>query len=43
MSNDRLGGAIAARDQRQIVERLPGALQTCIELPKRKVEFDGTA
>jgi hypothetical protein len=39
--NDKLAGAIAARDRGTMVERLRGALQACVDLPKKKIEFGG--
>jgi hypothetical protein len=36
-----LAGAIAARDPGTMVERLRGALQACVDLPKKKIEFGG--
>src|SRR5258706_13139951 len=41
--NDDLSGVIAARDPAKIVEKLLGALEVCANLPKTKVEFDGSS
>jgi hypothetical protein len=37
--NDNLSGAIAARDTETIVAMLRGALQACVNHPKKKIEF----
>jgi hypothetical protein len=39
--NDSLSGAIAMGDAEKIVEGLLVALESCISLPKKKVEFAG--
>jgi hypothetical protein len=39
--NDTLSGAVAADDQKKIVQMLLAARQACIAQPRRKVEFGG--
>jgi hypothetical protein len=40
--NDRLCGAIAARDSQRVVENLVAALEACVSHPKEKVTFEET-
>lgn len=37
--NDSLSGAIAMGDAKKIVEGLLAALESCVSLPRKKVEF----
>ncbi len=39
--NDNLSGVIATRDTEKFVEMLLGALEACVNLPKKRIEFDG--
>jgi hypothetical protein len=41
--NDRLSGMIAMSDVEGIVEALIDAAEACVNLPRQKVEFGGTA